>query len=165
MRDTVPPVWFLRDRAADVVVTKERCECGELHPPIAEFFVGVPYYRMEVVRHQCPNSFVLLRWPSRTKTASICPNHRNLEELELQYSLDAMVQVRPLAPVISQLMAVQRIRVPSALLTPKVPRTQCPVHLPEPAKVEREIKNGRFPGCSSRKTRFVARDMRCPNKL
>ena len=83
MRDTFPSVWFLRDRAADVVVTKERCECGELHPPMAEFFVGVPCYRMEVVRHQCPSKLVLLRWPSRTKAASVRPNHRNLEELEL----------------------------------------------------------------------------------
>ena len=61
MRDAVPPIWFLRDRAADVVVTKERCECGELHPPIAKFFVGVPYCGMEVGRHQCPRNLVLLR--------------------------------------------------------------------------------------------------------
>ena len=43
--------------------------------------------------------------------------------------------------------------------------TQCPVHFPEPAKVERDIRNGRFPGYNSRTARCVARDMRCPNAL
>jgi hypothetical protein len=56
MRNAVPPIWFLRDCAADVVITEERCECGELHPPIAEFFVGIPYCRMEGVRYQSPQN-------------------------------------------------------------------------------------------------------------
>ena len=59
VRDAVPPVWFLRDRAADVVIAEERRECGELHPPIAKFFIGVPYCRTEKL---CGIRAQAIRW-------------------------------------------------------------------------------------------------------
>jgi hypothetical protein len=56
----------------------------------------------ENVRYQSPSNW-MDEWLSHTKAASVRSHHRNLEELELQYPLDAMVKVRPLAPVVSKL--------------------------------------------------------------
>ena len=66
--DAVPPVRFLRDSTLDIMVPVERRERAQLHPAIAQLLVRVAVE------------------PTRIRA-----NHRNLEELELEHTLDVVV--------------------------------------------------------------------------
>ena len=82
LRDAVPAVRLLRDCAARVVVPVEWVERAKLRPPVAELLVRVP-----------------------VEPAHVRADHRDLEELELEDALDAVVQVRPAGEVVAEPVA------------------------------------------------------------
>ena len=79
VRNRIPPVWLLRERAPHVVVPVEWHERRQLHPPPAELFVRVV---LEATR--------------------VGANERDLEDLELEHALDTEVHVLPLAIVVAE---------------------------------------------------------------
>ena len=145
------------------MVTEKRCKCGELHPPITELLVGIPTCRIKC-RYQYQtlettwSEYSAPKPQASAPTIGIWKSWNCNTPWMLLYKYDHLLQLSPSLRWSSKLDSGLQ---PSK----KIPRTQWPVHLPEPANVEREIRNGRFPWCSSRTAKFAARDMRCPNKL
>lgn len=96
--DAVPAVRLLRQRALDVVVAVERREGSKLHPAVAQLLVCVPaLYPREYLAPTAPEI------SSRTKSACVRSDHRDLEQLKLEDALDAEVHPLPLAIVVAKL--------------------------------------------------------------
>ena len=79
------------------MVAVKRRERSQLHPTAAQFLVRVAIYMFSSERAQRCKSLTL------TETAGVGPDHRDLEKLELQHTLDAEVHELPLAEVITEL--------------------------------------------------------------
>jgi hypothetical protein len=86
------------------VVPEEREVGREGHPAIAQLLICVSNYRRRSDRSE---DIVVKHKLNRTEATGIRPNERDLENLELQDTLDAVSQVFPSAEVVSKLPQIQ----------------------------------------------------------